>query len=166
MRRSGTNWLLVLLPLAATACIYGFAGGGLPPHIKSIAVLPFDNQTSASTLQTELYTAMRKDVEGRLGLHEASESKADAVLRGTITKYEADIPIAYSADPSQANSAQRKLQITVDVDIVDQSTGRTIWSQKGLMRDGSYSERDEASGRKQAIQKLVNDIVAGAQSQW
>lgn len=158
--------MLALVPVVAAGCVYGFAGGGLPPHIKSVAVLPFDNETSVSTLQTELYTAMQKDVEGRLGLHEAAESKADAVVSGTITKYESDIPIAYSADPNQATSAQRKLQITIDVQIVDQSTGRTIWSQKGLMRDGSYSERDEASGRKAAIQKLVNDIVAGAQSQW
>jgi len=34
------------------------------------------------------------------------------------------------------------------------------------MRDGAYSQRDEASGRKEAIQKIVNDVVAGAQSQW
>lgn len=166
MRRSGTSSLLAFLPLITGACIYGFAGGGLPPRIKSVAVLPFDNQTAASTLQSELYTEMRHDVESRLGLHEAAEDKADAVVKGTITKYEPDIPVAYSADPTQANSAQRKVQITVDVDIIDQATGRSIWSQKGMMRDGAYSQRDEASGRKEAIQKIVNDVVAGAQSQW
>ncbi|HEX5178348.1 MAG TPA: LPS assembly lipoprotein LptE [Gemmatimonadaceae bacterium] len=166
MRRSGISWLLAFIPLLTGACIYGFAGGGLPPRIKSVAVLPFDNETASATLQGELYTEMRHDVESRLGLHEAAEDKADAVVKGTITKYEADIPIAYSADPNQANSAQRKVQITVDVDIIDEATGRSIWSQKGLMRDGSYNERDEATGRKEAIQKIVNDVVAGAQSQW
>jgi len=166
MRRSGISWLLAFIPLLTGACIYGFAGGGLPPRIKSVAVLPFDNETASATLQGELYTEMRHDVESRLGLHEAAEDKADAVVKGTITKYEADIPIAYSADPNQSNSAQRKVQITVDVDIIDEATGRSIWSQKGLMRDGSYNERDEATGRKEAIQKIVNDVVAGAQSQW
>jgi hypothetical protein len=166
MRRSGISWLLAFIPLLTGACIYGFAGGGLPPRIKSVAVLPFDNETASATLQGELYTEMRRDVESRLGLHEAAEDKADAVVKGTITKYDADIPIAYSADPNQSNSAQRKVQITVDVDIIDEATGRSIWSQKGLMRDGSYNERDEATGRKEAIQKIVNDVVAGAQSQW
>jgi len=52
------------------------------------------------------------------------------------------------------------------VEIVDQSTGRTLWAQKGLMRDGTYAERGEDQGRKDAIEKIVNDIVAGAQSQW
>jgi hypothetical protein len=63
-------------------------------------------------------------------------------------------------------SAQRKLQITVDVEIVDQSSGRTLWSQKGMTRDGTYAEGAEDSGRRQAIEKIVNDVVAGAQSQW
>src|SRR2546426_10566045 len=30
--------------LALTACVYGFARGG-PPHIKTVAVLPFGKQT-------------------------------------------------------------------------------------------------------------------------
>lgn len=154
----------MMLPLAG--CIYGFAGGGLPPHVKTVAVLPFDNQTAAPMLQRELYDALRKDVEGRLGLNEASESRADAIVKGTIVKYDADIPVAYSADPSRASTAQRKLQITVDVEIIDQATGRTIWQQKGLMADGTYAQQAESDGRKAAIQKIVDDVIAGAQSQW
>ena len=166
MRRSGVRVILAALPLLLAGCIYGFAGGGLPPHIKTVAVLPFDNETPVSTLQTELYTQLKREVENRLGLREAAEAKADAVVRGRIVKYDYDIPVAYSADPSQANSAQRKLQITVDIEIVDQSNGHTLWSQKGLMREGTYAERSEDSGRRAAIEKLVNDIIAGAQSQW
>lgn len=146
--------------------MYGFAGGGLPPGIHTVAVLPFDNETPASALQQELYDRLKKDVEGRLGLHDATEDKADAIVKGTIVRYEPDIPVAYSADPAQSTSAQRKLQITVDVEIVDQRTGRTIWAQKGLMREGTYTERGEDDGRRQAVEKIVNDVIAGAQSQW
>jgi hypothetical protein len=146
---------------------YSFAGGGLPSHIKSVAVIPFDNETSASMLQGELTTQMRREVQGRLGLREANQNNANALVRGRIVRYEADIPVAYSADPTQStSSAQRKVQITVDVEIVDQSTGRMLWSQKGLTRDGTYAEGAEDSGRRQAIEKIVNDVVAGAQSQW
>lgn len=166
MRPSGARLLLVLGTLLLAGCPYGFAGGGLPPNIKSVAVLPFDNETPASTLQRELYDQMRRDIESRLGLREAAEDKANAIVRGRIVKYEPDIPVAYSADPSQATTAERKVQITVDVEIIDQITGRTLWQQKGLMRDGTYSERNEADGRKQAIAKIVNDVIAGAQSQW
>ena len=146
--------------------MYGFAGGGLPPNIKTVAVLPFENQTSLATLQRELYDPMRREVEGRLGLREASEKRADAIVRGRIVSYEPDIPVAYSSDPSRANTAQRKVQITIDVEIVDQATGKMLWSQKGLMRDATYNEGSEADGRDDAIEKIVNDVIAGAQSQW
>ena len=44
MRRS----LIALLVLVA-GCAYGFAGGGLPKEIRTVAVLPFDNLTSDPT---------------------------------------------------------------------------------------------------------------------
>jgi hypothetical protein len=58
------------------------------------------------------------------------------------------------------------LQITLDVQIVDQTTGKTLFERKGLRAEGDYAERDEAGGRRQAIGRIVNDIVEGAQSQW
>jgi len=167
MRRSGNSALLVLGVLLAACFPYGFAGGGLPSHIKTIAVLPFDNQTTASALQQEILTRLTNEVHDRLGLRAASEGTADAVVRGKITRYQADIPVGYSADPNQVNTAtRRKLQITLDVEIVDQTTGRTLWSQKGLTTEGEYSERAESDGRQIAVQKIVDDVIAGAQSQW
>ncbi len=164
MRRSGVR--LACLTALLTGCIYGFAGGGLPAHIKSVAVLPFENETAVTELQRDLYDRMRREVEGRLGLRAASEARADAVVRGRVTRYEADIPVGYSADPERATTARRRLQITVDVEIVDQSTGKPLWSQRGLTADGEYSERAEQAGRRAAVEKLVADIIAGAQSQW
>ena len=109
---------------------------------------------------------MRRQVLARLGLHEAPEATANAIVRGRITRYNVDIPVAYSADPRQANTARRKLQITLDVEIVDQTNGKTLWTQKGLLAEGDYPERGEPNGRKVAIDKIVNDVITGAQSQW
>src|SRR3954471_16514656 len=99
---------------------YHFAGGGSPPHVRTIAILPFENETPVPELQRELFETMRRQLESRLSLREAAESKADAVVRGTIVKYEIDVPIGYSSDPRQATSARRQLQMVVDVSIVDQ----------------------------------------------
>lgn len=165
MRRFGASVLAAAL-LAAACFPYRFAGGGLPSHIKTVAVLPFDNETPAATLQRELHERMRRDIQGRLGLREAAEARADAVVRGRIIRYEADVPVSYSADRAQANTARRRLEIVVDVEIVDQRSGKTLWSRKGLSADADYSERAEVEGRRQAVEKLVNDVIAGAQSQW
>jgi hypothetical protein len=163
MKRFGA---LSVTLLFVTGCLYGFAGGGLPSHVKTVAVLPFDNETPVPELQREVSEQMRRELQRRLGLRDASESRADAIVRGTILRYDADVPVGFSADPNQATTAQRKLQITVDVEIVDQSTGRTLWQRKGLTADAEYPERGEITGRRQAIEKLVIDVIEGAQSQW
>jgi hypothetical protein len=147
------------------ACNYGFAGGGLPPNIRTVAVVPFDNDTPSPNLQQEITEQLAQQIQGRLGLRAASEAKADAVVRGRITRFDTGIPVAYSSQPN-STTAQRELRITVDVEITDQVSGRVIWKRAGLTDNGTYSERDEASGRKEAVTKLVNDIIAGAQSQW
>lgn len=131
-----------------------------------MAIMPFDNQTASPELQSELLEIMRKQLQRRLGVRDASEERADAIVRGTIVAYDADVPVAYSADPRQAVSARRKLQITVDVEILDQTSGKVLWQRKALRAEGEYQERAEPDGRQLAIEKIVNDIVEGAQSQW
>ena len=96
----------------------------------------------------------------------ASEARADAIVRGTIRAYDVDVPVAYSADRNQSVTARRKLQITIDIEIVDQTNGRVLWQRAGLRGEGDYAERAEPEGRRVAIIKIVNDIVEGAQSQW
>lgn len=164
IRRFGSISLTLLF--LATGCLYTFAGGGFPRHVKSAAVLPFDNETPAAELSREINDALRKAFESRLGLRSAPENRAHAIVRGTIVKYETDIPVGFSADPARASSARRSLSIVIDVTIVDQTSGKTLYERKGLSANGEYPERNEEEGRRQAIQRLVNDIVEGAQSQW
>ena len=131
-----------------------------------MAIQPFDNETPAPELQRELLDAMRRDLQSRLGVRDAPESRSDAVVKGVIRSYDVDVPVAYSANPAQAVTARRRLRISLDVQIVDQTTNRTIWEKKALSAEGEYAERDEPGGRRDALKRIVNDIVEGAQSQW
>jgi hypothetical protein len=156
-----------LVLVALTACIpYGFTGGGLPSHIRTVAILPFDNQTAAPELPRELTEAIRTGLHDRLGLRDASEAKANAIVRGTIQRYEVDIPIGYTAANKQVTTASRQLQLVVDIELLDQVTGKTLWQRKGLLAEGQYQERGEAEGRKKAIATIVQNMIDGAQSQW
>ncbi len=164
-----TSGLLAgLSALALSSCLYGFAGGGLPPSIKTVAVLPFDNRTSEPTLTQEVSVAVREAVQSRLGLRQASEQQADAVVKGTISRYEPDLPVQYVGDESQrqVTVTRRLVQITVSVEILDQRQGKSLWERNGLVLEGDYTPGQEAEGRKIALDRLVTNIVEGAQSQW
>jgi len=155
-----------MVPLCATGCIYSFAGGGLPPHIRTMAIGAFDNQTASPDIPKELYDQMHSQLDKRLGVRDAPADRADAVVHGTITSYDADVPVGFSANPTQAVTAQRRLQITIEVEIVDQSNGHVLYTNKALRGESDYAERAEANGRAKAIDKIVQQIIEGVQSHW
>lgn len=162
MRRFG-----VLSAVLLSGCLYSLSGGGgLPRHIRTVAVIPFENETSNPEVSGELHLALRKSLGDRLGLREAPESRANAIVTGTIRKYEPDVPVGFSADPARSTTARRRVQLVVDVKIVDQTTGKTLFERAGLQAEGEYAERAEPAGRLQALERIVNDIIEGAQSQW
>ena len=74
--------------MALLAACYGFAGGGFPGHVRTVAVLPFENETQVAELTREVNDELRKGLRSRLGLREASEARAHAVVRGKLTRYE------------------------------------------------------------------------------
>jgi hypothetical protein len=164
--RLRSGFLVSLSTLTLTGCLYGFAGGGLPPSIKTVAVLPFDNQTPEPTLTQEISRAVREAVEQRLGLRQSAESRADAVVRGSITRYEPDLPVAYTGGDSAVTVTRRQVEITVSVEIRDQKQGKALWERNGLTVRGDYEPGREADGRQKALDELIVNIVDGAQSQW
>src|SRR2546423_8482379 len=153
------------LALALTGWLYGFNGGGLP-NIKTVAILPFDNQTAEPALTKEVNDAVLEAFQGRLGLRIAGESNADAVVRGKVSRYDPDVPPAYQAGQGRTDVTRRQGQTPLDVGIPDQREGKTRWPRTGANGGGAFAPPREVDGRKVALERLVNDLVDGAQSQW
>ena len=171
-RIPGSVPLLLAASLTLAGCFwkYGFAGGGLPADIKTVAVLPFENLTAEPVLTQEITRAVREAVESRLGLRPAGEEQADAVVKGSIQSYQPDMPLTFAGQPgtTQVDVTRRQVQITLNIRILNQKEGKVLWERASLMVQGDYDPNGdkEAGGRKKALEKLVNDIVEGAQSQW
>jgi hypothetical protein len=156
----------LLLSLALASC-YGFSGGGLPPDVKTVAILPFDNLTAEPTLTQQVMTSVREAVENRLGMRPAGEDQADAIVRGTITRYDPDLPVAFQGGVANTVDVTRRLvRLTVTVEIYDQNAERTLWERNALTVEGDYETGREQDGIDKALNLLVTDIVDGAQSQW
>jgi len=112
--------VLALLALALTGC-YSFSAGSFPPdHITTIAVQPFENETTRFELSGELYDEILRNVPRALGMRTAGEDVADAVVRGSITRYEVVAPNYRSAGAGEAAQVlQRQVNIVVSVEIID-----------------------------------------------
>lgn len=156
----------LLAVLSLSGCLYGFSGGGLSRELRTVAVLPFDNLTPVPEVQRELFEAMRKAMNDRLNLRDAPAERADVLVTGTIKEYEVDLPVGVTADPRQATSARRKLQIVVDFTITNQRTGEILKEAAGSRRESQYAEGGEARGRKDAIDQLINNLIDDMLSQW
>ena len=78
--KHGKSFLLSLLALIAiSACNYSFQAGSFPPpHVQTIAVLPFDNETNRFELSGELYDQLVRNLPGALGIRTAGEELAEA----------------------------------------------------------------------------------------
>ena len=156
--------------LVCSACLYGFAGGGLPPHVRTVAILPFDNQTADPLLTQQVSDAIKQAFQDQLGLRQAGEANADAVVRGVIVRYEPEL--AESFQPAGQTTGQpvtvtrKRVQLTLNVEVYDQREARMLWQKAGLTVDGEDDPGKESDGRKAALDKLVKDLVDGAQSQW
>ena len=118
--RGFVRLLLSTSPILLGGCLYKFSGGGLPPGIHTVAVLPFDNLTPEPTLTQEVTQAVREAVQNRLGLRGVGEGQADAIVKGTIQQYQPDLPLAFTGSTSTTqpvNVTKRMVQITVNVEM-------------------------------------------------
>jgi hypothetical protein len=165
-RTLGTLAVAILL----TSCNYSFRAGSFPPeHIQTMAVLPFENETDRFELTQEVHQALSRDLPRALGVQTGSEQNADAVVRGTIRRYDLTAPLYRTgADQTRTDVLQREVNISVQVEIVDVVENVILWENGSIMARGQYLDASETEevGRNEAIEILVQSIIDGAQSNW
>ncbi len=166
---------VALLGLALLGgCAYGFAGGGLPTEIHTVAIQPFENQTTDPTIAQQVHQSIRDAMEQRLGLQVVAGAQADVIVTGTVRLYEPDQPIGYRGTGTTAGQdragavevSKRLLRVTVDLSMINQHTETELLKQKTFPADAQYDPGREAEGRRTALELLINALVKEAQSQW
>ena len=161
--------LALAVALSQAGCMYSFRGGSFPDHIRTMAVETFENETNRFEIQGELFEVMLRQVPRSLGIRVAAPEVADAVVRGTITRYDVTAPnYRPTAGGDRAEVLQRQVTLTVRVEIVDLVNNVVLWEESALRAEGIFleSEGSEEEGRQEAIDNMVQKIVDGAQSNW
>src|SRR5512138_2804798 len=120
---SGT-WLrasALLLLSALAGCNYGFrGGGGLPDHVRTIYIAPFENQTEKPDLDPQIFRALNDQLPRALGLRLAGEQNADLVVSGKITRYD-DVDSNYrpGQQSSSINVELQQVSISLAIQLLD-----------------------------------------------
>ena len=156
--------------LALGGCNYSFiSGAGLPSHIRTVAVLPFENETGRFELTQEIHESLLGQLPRSLGLNLAGEETADAVISGTIVGYNLTAPLYRRGQQAETVQVlQREVVLQVKVEILDREEYTILWDNSSLRVVGQYLDDSESEevGRAEAIELLVQKIVDGAQSNW
>lgn len=168
LRRRALSSLVLLT--AVGGCNYGFIGGGLPQHVRSIAIASFENATPQPLLGGDVQQALQLELPRNLGVRLSDEASADAVVRGRITRYEETATsVRPSGDRQPIDVPQREVRITFEAEIYDMREDRPLWRAQSQTVTGVFlpdNGETAEQGRILAIEELVTKLVEGAQSQW
>jgi Lipopolysaccharide-assembly len=169
MTRSLIRTSLLGCVVLVAGCNYSFRSGSFPEHIRTVAILPFDNETTRFELTQEIHEQLLRDLPRALGITNAGEDVADAIVRGTITRYTLSTPLFRPGQQQdQVDVLQREVSVSIRVEFVDVANNEILWEEASLSVKGQYLEESEGEddGRAEAIELLVQRIVDGAQSNW
>jgi hypothetical protein len=159
-----------VLVMVLGGCNYTFqAGAGLPPHVRTLAVVPFENDTNRFELSQEIHQVLLDEMPASFGVRTGGEEFADAVVRGRVVRYSVEAP-SYRPAPGGggAEVIERQVMVTVQVEVVDLQNNLILWDNSGLVGRGEFLEASqfEEDGRQLAIDRIVQSIVDGLQANW
>ena len=167
--RRAADALVAVALLGLVACNYGFEGGGFPPHIRTLFIEPFENETAQFDIEQRLFTRLLEELPGQLGVRPAGREAADAILRGRVVRYD-DVAQNYRAGGTTGSTdvLSHEVQIGVAVQLVDIRDNVIRWESSGLTGRGNYrpDSQNDLVGQLQAIENIIEQIIDGAQSQW
>jgi len=171
--RIGTSTLgLWVLCAAATcgSCAYTTTSALLPPHIKTVAIPVFENATTEYTLEQDVTNAVIARFVADNHLRVVDERSADAVIRGRIVSYQNSV-FGFTA---QTGAQEYRVSIGVSAVFKDQVKNREIWNEPNLLKTANYYVQDvpgqtaktELDGRKEAIDKIADEILSRSIEGW
>lgn len=161
---------LVTMALTAASCAYTTSTALLPSHLKTVAIPVFENGTTEYTLEQDVTEAVIARFVADNHLKVVDEKSADAVIKGRLILYKNTV-FGFS---QSAQAQEYRVTLTASVTFKDKLKNRELWSEPELVKTSNYyvvdtpgaSAKTELDGRKEAIAKLAEEIVARSVEGW
>lgn len=158
-RLFGVALFSAALVFAASGCGYGLVGtsSNLPPHLQTLYVVPFINESGRAELDQRLIEAVTGEWVRRARFQLVTSAEAaDAVLTGKI--------IAVVSTPVRFDEAGRateyQLTVAADVQLVDRTTPTptTIWQDARFNRSVAYPVSPDATDYFDREVEAMNEL--------
>ena len=166
-----TNSALGLLALLAGSCAYSTSISLLPPHLKTVAIPVFENATTEYSLPQEVTDAVIARFVQDNHLRVVPERTANCVVRGKVVGYRNGV-FGFS---EQVRAQEYRVTISVSVVFKDLVKNREIWSEAALTKTSNYyvtpvpgdtAAHTEIDGRREAVLKIADEILARSVQGW
>ncbi len=157
---------VILAPLPAVLLLWGcysFSGSTLPPHLRTIRILPVINQTLESALADRITEGFEDGFRRRTNLRRVNEG-GDAELIGVLTGY-AHRPLSTSGELVTSYRVDLQMRIT----FVDKTRRDTIYHAANVPGYGDYqvgAGETEEKGKERAVEALVKVVLDNTVSRW
>lgn len=163
LRTKTISVAVLLLLLGFTACgVYTFNPRG-KSSLTTIAVEPFENLTGQYGLEDLMTEAVIDAFIADGTIKVVSADVAQAILLGTLTRYERLVQEFNELD----QVAQYKVQVGVDITLSDPESRDEIWTIQ-LTLDGIYEAdtETEEDGQKEIGIQLVEAVLNRTTKSW
>jgi hypothetical protein len=127
-RQLGGGIIFCLIVMVASSCGYHEVGTHptLPPDVKTIAVLPFANDTPIFKIEQEITSAVASNLIERTQYKVVSRRRgADAILEGVV-KREGESVVALN--PATGSATTLQIEVEIGVRLVDLHTKKILFS--------------------------------------
>jgi TolB-like protein len=152
---------IIIFWIAIAACGYHFAGGenNLPPEIRSIAILVFENRSLEPRIENDFTNDLIFEFTRSKQLAIAEKKDADAILTGIITEIGTET-IAHTA---KVASAEQRVYVRLNVQLRRSDNGEILWSDRSFYEKEEYmvaAEKAKTEANKRAAIKLISECTA------
>jgi outer membrane lipopolysaccharide assembly protein LptE/RlpB len=152
------------------ACAYTTSSALLPSHLKTIAIPVFENATTEYAIEQEITQAVVDRFVQDNHLKVVDERSANSVLRGKVVLYRNAV-FGFSAT---TQASEYRVTVGVSVTMKDMVKNREMWKDENLVKTTNYfvidvpgqKARTELDGRKEAIQKIADEVVSRTVEGW
>ena len=160
-------WVGLISMLFMSGCGYSHTVM-FPPHVRTVAVPIFDNQSFYQGLEFDLTEALIKEIELQTPYKVTSASRADTILQGQIVAVR---QTRLSRRNTGGVPQELEMRITANFEWKDLHTGHMLRRRDGFQAVGRYIPAQPVAeslqvGQHEAVQRLVRQIVSVMATDW